>query len=518
MRGPPAPFVLIESREVPGAIMAIDNGATSRTRPSEAIQFGAGPTSGGDSAAVGLTEAYRWFLCGCPQFAKTTVIDEVRAREFSRLDRQRQVYLDYTGGGLYSEGQVRRHSSLLLDSVLGNPHSSNPTSALTSQMVEKCRRRLLSFFNAREDEYAVIFTANASHALKLVGESYPFQPGDQFLLTFDNHNSVNGIREFDRAKGAQTAYVPVSPPELRVDERVLDEHLERGRQGGNNLFAYPAQSNFSGVQHPLEWIKRAQDRGWDVLLDVAAFVPTNRLDFSRWHPDFAALSFYKIFGYPTGVGALIARRQALAKLHRPWFAGGTITVASVQADRFFPAAGGAAFEDGTLDYANLPAVEFGLDFVEWIGIDLIHERVRCLTGWLIERLLDLRHQNGRGLVLLYGPPDTEARGGTVTFNLQDCDGRIIDHQLIENQANQWNISLRTGCFCNPGAGELALGLSRNELSECFTRNQVEMTYDDLRACVSGKGSGAVRVSLGMVSNFADVHRFLEFASTFREWR
>ena len=80
-----------------------------------------------------------------------------------------------------------------------------------------------------------------------------------------------------------------------------------------------------------------------MLLDAAAFVPTNRLDLQRIKPDFVALSFYKIFGYPTGIGALLARWGALEKLHRPWFAGGTITVASVGADRHFMAAGPSAF-------------------------------------------------------------------------------------------------------------------------------------------------------------------------------
>ena len=84
------------------------------------------------------------------------------------------------------------------------------------------------------------------------------------------------------------------------------------------------------MQHPLEWIDCARELGWDTLLDAAAFVPTNRLDLGRWRPDFVSISFYKMFGYPTGVGCLLARREALAKLHRPWFSGGTITVASVQ--------------------------------------------------------------------------------------------------------------------------------------------------------------------------------------------
>ena len=381
--------------------------------------------------------------------------------------------------------------------------------------MEHCRKRVLGFFRADPEEYALVFTANASHALKLVGESYPFGPGDLFLLTFDNHNSVNGIREFDRLRGAVTTYVPMVPPELRVDETVLERHLEAANRGGHNLFAYPAQSNFSGVQHPLEWIEKAQARGFDVLLDAAAFVPTNRLDLSRFHPDFVALSFYKMFGYPTGVGALIARHSALRKLHRPWFAGGTIETASVQADRFVFSTGSAGFEDGTLDFANLPAIEFGLDVIESVGLDTVHERVRLLTGWIIERLLELKHPNGKPLVRLYGPAYTERRGGTLAVNFYDASDRVIDHREVERQATERNISIRSGCFCNPGAGELALGLSRGELEKCFAKSP-RMTRDDLRLCIDPKAAGAVRISLGLASNFADAHALVDFAASLAE--
>ena len=458
-----------------------------------------------------LSEAHAAFTAAQPGYERTLALDELRAREFARLDALRHVYLDYTGSGLYAASQVERQSELLLAHVFGNPHSSNPTSTLSTRLVERCRGRVLDFFGADPGEYAVVFTANASHALKLVGESYPFAPGDQFLLTFDNHNSVNGIREFDRAHGARTVYLPMVPPDLRADEAALERALESATPGRHNLFAFPAQSNFSGVQHPLEWIARAQARGFDVLLDAAAFVPTNRLDLGRFCPDFVALSFYKMFGYPTGVGALVARKKALAKLHRPWFAGGTINVASVQADRFVLAAGAAAFEDGTLDFANIPAVELGLELLESVGIDLIHERVRLLTGWLLEELLTLHHGNGRPLVRLYGPRTTEGRGGTLALNLYDAAGRVIDHQLVERTAGERQISLRTGCFCNPGAGEVALGLTRQEIETCFAAGDRHLTYDDLRRCIDPHEAGAIRVSLGLVSNFADVFAFREYA-------
>jgi molybdenum cofactor sulfurtransferase len=453
------------------------------------------------------------FLKAYPSYASTRAIDELRAAEYSRLDAGECVYLDYTGGGLYADIQLRQHRDLLSDHVYGNPHSSNPTSLASTQLVDKARAYVLEFFSADPEEYDLIFTQNASGALKLVGESYPFAPGSTYLLTFDNHNSVNGIREFAHAREAQVTYIPLGLPDMRVDLGSLRAYLERAEPGHANLFAYPAQSNFSGVQHPLDWVEKAQSLGWDVLLDAAAFAPTNALDLSAVKPDFVPLSFYKMFGYPTGVGALIARRKALAKLRRPWFAGGTITVASVQADRYYLADGHQAFEDGTVDYLNIPAVEIGLRHLASIGYPVIHERVRCLTGWLLDHLSGMKHSTGVPLARIYGPTTTGQRGGAVTVNFLDREGRGVDHRTIELEAGRSNISLRTGCFCNPGAGEIALGISRVELDVCFTQpgHQDRLSLDDFRLCIDGKNSGAVRISLGLVTNFNDVQAFLLFA-------
>ena len=453
------------------------------------------------------------FLKAYPTYPTTHIIDDLRATEYARLDLGGHVYLDYTGGGLYAESQLRRHNKLLAEHVFGNPHSSNPTSHAATQLVEHAREYMLKFFNADPDEYLVIFTPNASGALKLVGESYPFANG-RYLLTFDNHNSVNGIREFAHARGAQVTYIPVALPDMRADESGLRRELAQPSISGHNLFAYPAQSNFSSVQHPLEWIAEAHKEGWDVLLDAAAFVPTSKLDLGSVKPDFAPISFYKMFGYPTGIGALIARKSALSKLHRPWFAGGTITVASVQGDRFYMADGSSAFEDGTIDYLNIPAVEIGLKHLESIGYDVIHERVRCLTGWLLSSLTAMKHGNGAELVRVYGPTTGEGRGGAVTVNFYNRDGKALDHRFIEEQANASNISLRTGCFCNPGAGEVALEISRVELDVCFTSpgHEERLSIDDFRTCIDGKSTGAVRVSVGMMTNYKDVRAVLSFAN------
>ncbi len=147
-------------------------------------------------------------------------------------------------------------------------------------------------------------------------------------------------------------------------------------------------------------------------------------------------------------------------------------------------------------------------------MDRIHRRVRCLTGWLIDQIHALHHSNGRPLAQIYGPLCCEGRGGTVAMNFMDIQGRVFDHEEVERRANSRKISLRTGCFCNPGAGEVALGLSRDELLTCFSGAHNRMTYQDFRGCIDKDGTGAVRVSVGLASNFRDVHAFIQFAREF----
>lgn len=457
------------------------------------------------------------FLQRFPAYAATRHIDALRADDYARLDRARHVYLDYTGGSLYAESQLRRHMKLLSANVFGNPHSNNPTSLAMTHLVQDARRAVLDFFNADPAEYLVIFTPNCSGALRLVGEAFPFAPGGQYLLAWDNHNSVNGIREFAQARGADVTYLPVHAPEMRFDAAEVRRHLS-APAAGPRLFAYPAQSNFSGVQHDLAWVAEAQALGWDVLLDCAAFAPTNRLDLRAVHPDYVPLSFYKLFGYPTGVGALIMRRTALERLQRPWFAGGTITIASVQ-DRgwHYLIRGEAGFEDGTVNYLSLPAVEIGLKHLESVGVEVIHNRVACLTGWLLEEMAALRHSNGAPMVRIFGPIDTTARGGTIAFNFVDPAGSVLDYRHIEALASDAHISLRTGCFCNPGAGEVAHGITHDEMAQCFV-NREPVTYQQLYARMqqNGKTPATFRISLGIVSNFADAAAFMAFARQFRD--
>jgi molybdenum cofactor sulfurtransferase len=462
-------------------------------------------------------DRFREFVSKHPEYEATGRLDEIRALDYARLDSAGDAYLDYTGAGLYAASQIRQHGELLTSSLLGNPHSASPASLSATHLVERTRRAVLDWFNAG-DEYTAVFTLNATGALKHVGESYAFSSGGRLLLTVDNHNSVNGIREFALARGASVAYAPLTTPELRIDEPELAKLLGTVDPGSHNLFAFPAQSNFSGVKHPLELVEQAQARGWDVLLDAAAFVPTNRLDLQRVSPEFVCVSFYKMFGYPTGVGCLLVRNRALGKLRRPWFSGGTVNFATVGGAHHLLSPGEAGFEDGTLNYLSIAAVEIGLRHLESIGIDAIQTRVRCLTSWLLDELVAMRHSNGRPMVRIYGPLTTRMRGSIVTMNFYDPAGHLLDYRRVEELAGEQRISLRTGCFCNPGAGETAEGITADDVAAALAiRDDLTLArFLEIVTARGGKSAGAIRASFGLASNFSDAERFVQFARSFRD--
>lgn len=426
----------------------------------------------------------------------------LRARELSRVDRARQTYLDWTGSALHPVSLVRRHARSLRETVLGNPHSDSVASRASTAVVAQARDAVLRFVDADPDEYDVCFTANATGALRLVAEAYPFGGDSQLVLAADNHNSVNGIRTYARAAGARVRVMPLDSS-LRLDGRC--SALGRERATAPSLVAFPAQSNFSGVRHPLALVDEARARGFDVLLDAAAFLPTSALSLRAVPADFVALSLYKIVGYPSGVGALVARRDSLARLRRPSFSGGTVEAVSAWDDVHVLKGHAEAFEDGTVNFLGLAAVPAALEFIAAVGIERISRRVTALARELRGRLIALRHRDGAPLVTLYGAGG-EDRGPTIAFNVLDKRGEVVPYWRVEERARERRVSIRGGCFCNPGAAERALNIDSRALAECLrTARERRITFSHawLAECL-GRPVGALRMSLGYGTLESDV--------------
>jgi selenocysteine lyase/cysteine desulfurase len=438
--------------------------------------------------------------------------ENLRQAEYSYLDEQDQVYLDFTGAALVSKSQLRAFQDRMAGELCGNPHSQSPSSAAATKLVDSTGTAVLEHFHADPREYAVILTANATAAAKLVGESHDFGPRKKLILTFDNHNSVNGLREYAKKRGCSTKHVPSLIPDLTVDQSALIKALRPHRRLLNRssvgLFAFPGQSNFSGVRHSFEYVAMAQSHVFDVLLDAAAFIPTNELDLSQVKPEFVIMSWYKMFGFPTGVGCLVAKKSALARLKRPWFSGGTIEAVSVGIPWHRMTVDESAFEDGTLNFHGIPDVLTGLDWIHQIGMRNIHQHVHALTKYCLELLSKMRHSDEKPMTILYGLSGMEHRGGTISFNLLDLGGKIVDERIVAQESSEAHISLRTGCFCNPGVGENVFQLQAKTLRGLLWSRSPSI--DEYLRSLGLPSAGSIRVSFGIASTRKVVDRLAKF--------
>jgi molybdenum cofactor sulfurtransferase len=437
---------------------------------------------------------YASFVKNYPSYVNLS-LDQLRLTQYPKL--KDICYADWTGAAIPPQVLLETHLEFLKNNLLGNPHSHHEPSSFAMGLVKQTRAAVLQFFNADPDEYEVIFTANATKAIELL-ENYIFV-GGELLLTSDNHNSMNGLREIAKRNGAIMRYSPIKD-DLTFDEEALKRSLDFPRSNGNKLFGFPGKSNYSGIIHSLEWVEYAQLKGWDVLLDAAAFLANNRLDLGILKPDFVPVSFYKIFGYPTGIGCLIIKKSKYEKLHKKWFSGGSILLVSVMKDFYAPETiGYARFEDGTINFAGIPAIKNGLEFIAGLGD--VKGRVVSLASWLYDKLSSTEG------VIVHNRKGTD----TVTFSVTNQGGKIIDAWNFEQAANEEGIYVRTGCFCNPGVNEKVFGYEIDSY-ENFYNDRIlpsQMTIKHLRKFSGDKPIGAIRASFGFANDFSDVYKFFQ---------
>ncbi|KAG6898004.1 hypothetical protein C0992_007493 [Termitomyces sp. T32_za158] len=473
------------------------------------------PSAGVSGDAVA---AYNAFLRDFPEYRSTWILDTLRRTDYTRLEYTGETYVDYMGGALFPESLIKVHTDFLSRNVMGNTHSVSNSSKLSLQCADEARAAVLAFFNA-PPEYTVVFTANATGALKLVGESFPFTGGSSYVLGSDAHNSVHGIRQYATVRGANVAYIPSTPNggfDPSAAKNILLRNRPRSRELAPSLFALTGQSNISNSKNPLSMIAYAASLGYYTILDAAALAPTSTFSLKEHPVDAMAISFYKMFGFPTGVGALVVKESFLAQLERPWFAGGTVDVVQVPGTIMTRAHKlHEQFEDGTINYLTLPAITDGLQFLS-AYLPFLPLRLSSLLHYFVDSLSLLSHDTTGSPVVrilsrlptrrLKSVGDQTETGSTISLIFLDPKGEMIPNSFIEYSASKQFISLRTGCMCNPGAAAAILGI-QDDMGKLYPG----VTLKDFEHAV-GRELGVVRISLGLASNFQDVWKVLRFAS------
>jgi molybdenum cofactor sulfurtransferase len=257
------------------------------------------------------------------------------------------------------------------------------------------------------------------------------------------------------------------------------------------------------------------------LLDAAALATTAPLDLSdpATAPDFVALSFYKIFGFPN-VGALIVRKASehvLAK--RRYFGGGTVDMIITIQDTWHAKKEGALhdqLEDGTLPFHSIFALDHAMTVHERLygpnPMKFISHHTAQLGKQLFDGLTSLKHSNGQPLCIVYKDDvavygDPTLQGATVAFNVARADGTIVGYEEVEEAADERSIYVRSGSHCNPGGMASYLGWSPAEMRAAYSAGH---RCTNPTQVMFGRPTGMVRASLGAMSTATDVRTLLRF--------
>lgn len=397
--------------------------------------------------------------------------------------------------------------------------------------MDTIREQALAFFDADPEHFDIVFVANATAAIKMVGECFrdlasasPASSSFWYGYHKDAHSSVIGIREL--TKGNHHCFGSDDEVEAWLDP--CNTSISPSSSNGPGLFCFPGQSNMTGRRLPLSWTRKLREshlpshQNTYSLLDAAALATTTQLDFSAPDsaPDFTAVSFYKIFGFPD-LGALIVRKESGHILGwRKYFGGGTVNSVTVFHEPSVQRKDTSlhdALEDGTLPFHNIIALGCAIDVHKMLydSMKNISQHTSFLARRLYSGMADLHHSNGVPLCAVYndmgdrceyGDPVTQ--GATIAFNIVDPDGGCVGHSTIEKLANERGIFLRSGGLCNAGGIASYLQVEPWQFKRAWSAgHRCGEAGIDL---VNGKPTGVVRASLGGSSTIGDVDTFLEF--------
>uniref|UniRef100_A0A914DNL3 MOSC domain-containing protein n=1 Tax=Acrobeloides nanus TaxID=290746 RepID=A0A914DNL3_9BILA len=433
-----------------------------------------------------------------------------------------RIYLDYAGTNLTTSEQLDAIVTSLKQLSLANPHSRHYSGQLTGDIVDAARRKILEFFGTSSKEYSVIFTGNTTHALKTVVENFDFGTKPNFedegkcvqtdleyalngrstLMTFrDAHTSVIGLREIASCEQVIITESESLEEFLQSREKLSQNGDLHESNQSKNLFVMTAASNFCGRKYDLSMINRLQKvlgSNWAVCLDAAAWVGSSPLKLGDdCRPEFVAFSFYKMFGFPTGLAVLLVRNDRDYLLKKRYFGGGTIKYALLDQFQFeFKDQFYKRFEEGTLNFGSIVTLRHGFDDLERFGgIKKIQEHCMQLAERAYRMLTTKKHANGQPLAVIYGagwkhintPSLMSNQAPTVAFNLLRDDGSFVGFLEVEKMCDLFGIELRTGCFCNIGACASYLSLDSAMLEKYFLMGKSCGDETDL---IDGKPIGA----------------------------
>jgi cysteine desulfurase/selenocysteine lyase len=374
-------------------------------------------------------------------------LDVARIRkDFPILDRvlpsgRRLVYLD-SGATSQKPRQVLDAEREFYEQHNAAVHrGAHRLAEEATDLYEGARAKVAAFVGADPGE--VVFTKNTTEGINLVAysmsnaatagpeaERFRVGPGDEVVVTeMEHHGNLVPWQMLCQRTGATLKWFG-----LTEEGRLDISDVEGMISPRTKVVALTHQSNVLGTVNPLDVItERAHAVGAFVVVDAAQSVPHQPVNFHELGVDFLAFSGHKMLG-PTGIGVLVGRRELLETMP-PFLTGGSmIEVVQMEATTFAPPP--QRFEAGVPNIAQAIGLGAAVDYLSDVGMEAVAAHEHDLTAYALERLAAIKG------VRIIGPPTAEARGGAVSFVVDEIHPHDVGQVL-----DDLGIAVRVGHHC-----------------------------------------------------------------------
>jgi cysteine desulfurase/selenocysteine lyase len=352
-------------------------------------------------------------------------------------DGKRLVYLDSGATAQKPWAVINAESDFYSKHNAAVHRGAHQLAEEATDAYEGARAIVAEFLGAQDNE--IIFTKSATESINAVayamgnaesGNRFALTASDSIVVTeMEHHANLIPWQQLAKRTGAQLKWFKVNQ-DSRLDLSNIDQVIT----ANTKVVALTHQSNVLGTINPLDAIvKRAHEVGAVVVLDACQSVPHMRVNVVELDVDFLAFSGHKSVG-PTGVGILWGKSDLLSELP-PFLTGGSM-VTAVTMESATWAEAPQKFEAGVPNMAQAVGLGAALNYLSNIGMDAIAEHERSLTGYALDKLLQIP-----GLRIV-GPQDNVYRGAALSFTIKDIHPHDVG-QYVDSQG----IAVRTGHHC-----------------------------------------------------------------------
>ncbi len=393
------------------------------------------------------------------------------------------MYFDHAGSPFIDNDKfINDTIKITVGKTLQNPHSNEQK---WNELITTIKHLTFKMFKNVNDNYEIIFTSGTTSSIKLIMDI--LKP-NHLVHTISNHNSILGCRNL------VSNITVINDNYEELEKTVLGDNMK-------TLIALPETCNFSGEKFNVPINTLRQKYNGYILLDIAKGITEHNINLEQ-EPEFLVFSYYKLFGYPTGLGALLIHKKMLSIINKQYFGGGTYDWVISEKHMYKPRETIKSFEDGTSNFLALAILEHALP--RYISNrSSIMTTMRSLTEYARTKLSKAKYFNNEKIFKCYFPTNFT---NIATINVLYPNREPIGFVTVKKVCEKENIFIRGGCMCNPGSCSKWIDLSVEEQENHVKKGHKCWSSLDL---YEGKWTGAIRLSFGEYNTKEEIDKFID---------